>query len=45
MNIYQAINALCDYACENKLIEKADRIFCINQIIDVLSMDAFEDIN
>ncbi len=44
MNIYQAINALCDYACENKLIEKADRIFCINQIIDVLSMDAFEDI-
>ena len=44
MNIYQAINALCDYACEHKLIEKADRIFCINQIIDVLSMDAFEDV-
>ncbi|MBQ4244110.1 MAG: UDP-glucose--hexose-1-phosphate uridylyltransferase [Clostridia bacterium] len=44
MNIYCAVNALVDYAVREKLIEKEDRIFCINRIIDTLSLDSFEDV-
>lgn len=43
MTIFQAINALCDYAVKEKLIEKEDRIFCINRLIDTLALDSFEN--
>ncbi|MBR3439446.1 MAG: galactose-1-phosphate uridylyltransferase, partial [Clostridia bacterium] len=43
MTVYQAVNALCDYAVKNALIEKEDRIYCINRVIDILSLDSFED--
>ena len=43
MTIFQAINSLCDYAINSGLIEKDDRIFCINRVIDILSIDEFVD--
>ncbi len=43
MTIFQAINALCDYAIKCGLIENEDRIYCINRVIDVLALDSFEN--
>ena len=43
MNIFQAINALCDYAIKCGIIENEDRIYCINRVIDILALDGFED--
>ena len=43
MTLFQAINALCDYAVKTGLIENDDRVYCINRVIDILSLDSFED--
>ncbi|MBR6005247.1 MAG: galactose-1-phosphate uridylyltransferase, partial [Clostridia bacterium] len=43
MTVFQAINALCDYAINSELIDNEDRIYCINRVIDLLSIDEFTD--
>ncbi len=43
MDIFEAVNALCDYGIREGLIEKEDRIFTVNRLIDTLGLDAFED--
>lgn len=43
MTVFEAIKALTLYAEKNGLIEKADEIFYINQICQILGLDAFED--
>ena len=43
MNIFQAIKALVDYAENQGLIEKEDKVFSINQVCQALNLDTFED--
>jgi len=43
MNIFQAIKALVDYAENQGLIEKEDKVFSINQVCQALNLDTFEE--
>ncbi len=43
MNVFQAINALLDYAEDNGLITEDDRIYSRNLILDVMKLDSFSD--
>ncbi|MFR5875749.1 MAG: UDP-glucose--hexose-1-phosphate uridylyltransferase [Eubacterium sp.] len=43
MKIYEAINALTEYAINNELIEKEDRIYIINRLCRALLLDSYED--
>ncbi len=43
MNIFGAINALLDYGEAKNLIEKEDRIYSLNLILDVLNLDSMEN--
>lgn len=43
MNIFARINELLDYAEKNGLIEKEDRIYSRNLLLDALHLDNFED--
>ena len=40
MNIYEAIKSLVAYAVREQLIEKADEIWAVNRILEILSMDS-----
>ena len=44
MNIFARINELLDYAEKNGLIEKEDRIYSRNLLIDALRLDDFEEV-
>lgn len=43
MKIYEAINALTEYAINQGLVEKADRIYIINRLCRALLLDSYED--
>ncbi len=43
MNIYEAIAALVQYAEKEKLIEKEDRAFALNRLLEALQLDSFEE--
>lgn len=43
MNINIAIKSLVKYALDKELIEKADEIWAINRIIEILGLDSFDD--
>lgn len=43
MNIYKAIAALVQYAENEKLIEKEDRAFALNRLLEALQLDSFEE--
>lgn len=43
MNIYEAIAALVQYAEKEKLIEKEDRVFALNRLLEALQLDSFEE--
>lgn len=43
MNIYEAIAALVQYAENEKLIEKEDRVFALNRLLEALQLDSFEE--
>lgn len=45
MNILTAINELCNYAIKNGLIEASDRVFVRNQLLMILGIDAYEEID
>lgn len=42
MNIFEAINSLVAYAIRENLIEKEDRVWAVNRVLEVLSMDSME---
>lgn len=39
------INRLINFGVSKKLIEKEDKIYCINMLLDVLNLDEFEPVN
>ena len=41
--VYEAINKLVQYGLDTGLITEVDRIYAVNQILDVLHMDYFEE--
>lgn len=43
MNIYEAINALCEYGIKEGLIERVDKTFTINAICAAMELDAYEE--
>lgn len=43
MNIFEAINALAEYAIKSNLIEPEDKVYTINQLCMNLSIDAYEE--
>ena len=43
MNIYESIAALVQYAENEKLIEKEDRVFALNRLLEALQLDSFEE--
>ena len=43
MTIYEAIKALVNYAQNNGLIEKEDRVYAINSVCQALGLDTYED--
>ena len=43
MNIYETIKALVQYAENEKLIEKEDRAFALNRLLEALNLDSFEE--
>ena len=43
MNIYESIAALVQYAENEKLIEKEDRAFALNRLLEALQLDSFEE--
>ena len=43
MNINTAISALLNYAEKEKLISKLDRAYSANRLLELLSLDSFED--
>ncbi len=45
MNIYEAVKALLDYGQRKELFCKTDRIYCQNMILNVLGLDAMEDVS
>lgn len=44
INIYDEINDLVDYAVKKNLIDKRDKIYAINKLLEVLHLDDFKDI-
>ena len=40
MNIYESIKSLVAYAVREQLIEKEDKIWAVNRILEILSMDS-----
>ena len=42
-HVYKSISALLNYAEEHNLIEKVDRRFCANALMDILALDDFCD--
>ena len=43
MNIYETIEALVQYAENEKLIEKEDSAFALNRLLEALNLDSFEE--
>lgn len=43
MNIFEAIAALVQYAENEKLIEKEDKTFAVNRLLEALQLDSFEE--
>lgn len=43
MNIYEAIGALVQYAEKETLIEKEDKVFAANRLLEALQLDSFEE--
>lgn len=43
MGIYEAISALVAYAEKENLIEKEDKTFAVNRLLEALQLDSFED--
>lgn len=43
MTVYEAIRNLADYGVNTGLIEKSDRIYVINQILEVMELDEYEE--
>lgn len=43
MNIYEAINALCEYGIKESLIDSLDKTYTINTICSALALDAYEE--
>ncbi len=41
--IYEAIKKLVQYGRNTGLIEEADRFYALNQILDVMMMDEYEE--
>ena len=44
MNIYEAIGALVQYAQNEKLIEKEDKVFAVNRLLEALQLDSYEEV-
>ena len=42
MNIYEAINSLVEYGVREKLIEKEDKVWAVNRVLEILQMDSME---
>ena len=42
MNIYEAINSLVEYGVRENLIEKEDKVWAVNRILEILNMDSME---
>ncbi len=42
--VYSYLTALLDYAEENHLAEKADRIYYTNRLLELLQLDSFEEV-
>lgn len=43
MQVFEAIKALSEYAINNGLIQKEDKIYIINQLCRALKLDSYED--
>ena len=43
MSIFEAVTALVEYAIKEKLIEKEDKIYSINRVIEALGLDSYEE--
>ncbi len=43
MNIFEAINALCEYGIKQGLIEAVDKTYTINSVCAALELDAYEE--
>ncbi len=43
-DIYKQINKLCDYAIANGLAGEDDRVYCVNRLLYLLKLDAFENV-
>ncbi len=42
MNIYEAINSLVEYGVRENLIEKEDKVWAVNRVLEILQMDSME---
>ena len=42
MNIYEAIKSLIEYAIKENLIEKEDKIWATNRVLEILALDSFD---
>ncbi|MCH4886818.1 UDP-glucose--hexose-1-phosphate uridylyltransferase [Acidaminobacter sp. JC074] len=42
MTIYEAVEGLCGYAVENGLIDELDRIYCRNQILELMGLTSYD---
>ena len=42
MTIFEAINYLLLFGVRENLIEKEDKVWAVNRILEILSMDAME---
>ena len=42
MNIFEAINSLVEYGVRENLIEKEDKVWAVNRVLEILNMDAME---
>ena len=41
MNIFEAINSLVEYGVRENLIEKEDKVWAVNRVLEILNMDFF----
>ena len=42
MNIYEAIKSLVEFGVKENLIETEDKVWAVNRILEILSIDEYE---
>jgi UDPglucose--hexose-1-phosphate uridylyltransferase len=42
MTVYEAIEGLCGYALDKQMIESSDRIYCRNQLLELMGLTTFD---